>query len=151
MPRKKGTYYSREIGQKICEQLADGRSLRSICADQGMPGRTAVFRWLATDDDFRTLYVRARQMQADTLFDEALEIADDATNDWMQSKSKPGQVVNRENINRSKLRIDTRKWMVAKLSPKKYGEKIEVSGNGEAPLVTKVVREIVKAGRKKGQ
>jgi hypothetical protein len=146
-----GTRYSPQLASAICEALVEGRSLRSICTDDDMPGKSTVFRWLAEHAEFRVLYARAREVQADTLFDETLEIADDARNDWMERRTQKDAswVANGENIQRSKLRIDTRKWFVAKLSPKKYGDKVELAGTPEVPVV-KVVREIVKARRKKG-
>jgi len=146
-----GTRYSPQLGAAICEALAEGRSLRSICADEEMPGRSTVFRWLDEHAEFRVLYARARAVQAETFFDETIEIADDARNDWMERRTQKDAswVANGENIQRSKLRIDTRKWVVAKLSPKKYGDKVELAETADVPVV-KVVREIVKAGRKKG-
>ena len=121
--------YTEEIGDKICEGLADARSLRSICCDDDMPSQSTVFRWLADERfaDFRERYARAREAQADAIFDEMLDIADDGTNDYMGDDEK----YNGDAVARSKLRVDTRKWMAAKLSPKKYGEKIgfDVSHN----------------------
>ncbi|RYE96052.1 MAG: terminase small subunit protein, partial [Oxalobacteraceae bacterium] len=76
--------YSEEIADKICDGLADARSLRSICCDPDMPSQSTVFRWLGDDRylAFREQYARAREAQADALFDEMLDIADDGTNDW---------------------------------------------------------------------
>jgi len=93
-----------------------------------------VFRWLASDEAFREMYARAREAQADTLFDEILDIADDARNDWMEKRSAEGEQVgwqeNGEAIRRSQLRIDARKWMAGKLRPKKYGDKLDVEHGG---------------------
>lgn len=142
-----GMGYSRQLGISICDALAEGRSLLSICSDAGMPGRTTVYDWLARHAEFRELYDRAREWQAMALLDEALEIADDARNDWMRrhAEKEAGWVANGENIRRSKVRIDTRKWAVAKLSPK--GEGAKGMGSANAPVV-KVVREIVRPGQK---
>jgi hypothetical protein len=145
-----GTRYSVQLANAICEALVEGRSLRSICTDEDMPGRSTVFRWLEEHAEFRELYARARKVQAEIFFDETIEIADDARNDWMERRTQKdvSWVANGENIQRSKLRIDTRKWVVAKLSPKKYGDKAEDTGGSEAPVV-KVVREIVHVGKRK--
>lgn len=119
--------YSTAMADLICERLMDGESLRSICAAENMPSKSTVCRWLAAHDEFRDQYARAREAQSDTLFDEILDIADDATNDWMQRAGKDGLtawVENGEAMTRSKLRVDARKWMVSKLQPKKYGERI---------------------------
>lgn len=105
-----------------------------------MPSQSMVFRWLADDRyiTFRESYVRAREAQADALFDEMLNIADDGSNDWMEKRREDGSLetaVNHEHISRSKLRVDTRKWMAAKLAPKKYGEKLQHTGaDGEGPV-----------------
>lgn len=132
------TSFTEEMGDKICDMLADGRSLRSICAYEGMPSQSAVFRWLADERraTFRQQYARAREAQADALFDEMLDIADDGTNDWMERRRQDGstdEVLNSEHVQRSKLRIDARKWMASKLNPKVYGEKLDVT-SGNEPL-----------------
>ena len=146
------TQYSRQLAEAICEALVEGRSLASICANEDMPSRSTVFRWLDQHEEFRVLYARARKLQADILSDETLDIADDARNDWMQrlTQKQASWVANGENIQRSKVRIDTRKWLVGKLNPRKYGDRVELAGDPTAPLVTKVVREIVRPEKKKG-
>ena len=127
--------FTQETADIICERLADGESLRSICADDAMPGTSTVCRWLESNDAFREQYARARELQADALFDEMLSIADDAQNDWMarnvDENDNLAWSVNGEHIQRSKLRIDTRKWMAGKLRPKKYGEKLDVEHTGK--------------------
>lgn len=123
--------YTEAIADAICDALADARSLRSICCDEGMPSQSTVFRWLADERyaNFRERYARAREAQADAIVDEMLDIADDASNDWMErspdDKRGPGWDLNGEHVQRSKLRIDARKWMASKLRPKVYGDKIE--------------------------
>lgn len=136
---KPSVEYSDEIAGRICAGLADARSLRSICLDEGMPSQTTVFRWLGDERyaAFREQYARAREAQADALFDEMLDIADDGSNDWMQRKREDGstdEVLNHEHVQRSKLRIEARKWMAGKLRPKVYGEKIEHEHSGAIAL-----------------
>ena len=84
-------------------------------------------------------YAKARELQADTIFDEMFDIADDGSNDWMLKKSGDDEieVLNHEHVQRSRLRIDTRKWALARMAPKKYGEKLETTlkGDEDAPLV----------------
>jgi hypothetical protein len=137
------TSYNKEIGDRICEALIEGKSLRELCREDGMPAPAMVCRWLANpkNDEFRQQYARAREYQADTLFDESLEIADDASNDWMLRQNKDGSeawTLNGEHIQRSRLRVDTRKWMAGKLAPKKYGEKLttELTGKDGGPIET---------------
>lgn len=130
--------FSQEKADAICERLIEGESLRSICLVDDMPHASTVCRWLAKDADFREQYAHAREAQADTLTDEMLDIADDGTNDWMERKNDEGDVVrveyNGDAVQRSKLRIDTRKWYASKLAPKKYGDKVQLGGDPDAPI-----------------
>jgi transposase-like protein len=128
--------YTREIADLICERLANGESLREICRDAEMPSLSMVFRWINQHIEFREQYARARETQADVLADEIIDIADNASNDWMEKNFK-GQtqwVENGEAIRRSQLRVDSRKWVAAKMKPKKYGDKTIHSGDPENPV-----------------
>lgn len=127
--------YSEEIADRICAALAEARSLRSICLADDMPSQSMVFRWLADErySSFRERYARAREAQADAIFDEMLDIADDGSNDWIDRAREDGtvdRVLDHEHIQRSKLRIDARKWMAGKLRPKVYGDKLDVEHTG---------------------
>ncbi len=135
--RKKGrpSRYTPELAAKICARLAEGETLRAVCRDVAMPGKTTLLRWLADERnvDFRGQYAHAREMQADALFDEALEIADDATGDWA-TDAKGNKVLDHEHVQRSRLRVDTRKWAAGKLAPKRYGDKMQHTGDGGGPI-----------------
>jgi hypothetical protein len=133
----RATEYDPAIADKICSALADARSLRSICLDDGMPAQSTVFKWLSEQPSFSEQYARAREAQADAIFDEMLDIADDGSNDWMKITRQDGstdEVLNHEHVQRSKLRIDARKWMAGKLRPKVYGDKLEVEHQGGVTL-----------------
>ena len=121
------TIFDAEISATILDRIADGESLRKICCDDAMPGQTTVYRWLRENDEFRQHYAHARDLQADTLFDETLDIADDASNDWMErhAEDNVGWKENGEAIRRSQLRIDTRKWIAGQLRPKVYGPRVQ--------------------------
>lgn len=142
--------FTQELADSICERIGDGESLRSICSEEGMPSQVSVFRWLASRDEFSKQYALAREAQADALFDEMLDIADDGRNDWMATRDDEGNEAwraNGEHIQRSKLRLEARKWMASKLQPKKYGDKItnEHSGPDGGPIqVSRVERVIVR-------
>ena len=133
-PKKRKTgrpsLYTEALAAEICRRLAEGETLRSVCRDKAMPDKATVLRWLADKKKavFREQYVYAREMQADALFDEALEIADDASGDWTEDKDGK-KVVDHENIQRSRLRVDTRKWAAGKMAPKKYGDKLDLGGS----------------------
>jgi hypothetical protein len=116
----------------ICERIANGESLRQILETEGMPASSTVFKWLSDDASFSEQYARAREAQADAVFDDILSIADDGRNDWMQRNygEETRWVENGEAIRRSQLRIDARKWMAGKLKPKKYGERLDLHHSG---------------------
>lgn len=122
--------FNQPVADEINRRLAKGESLRSICNGSDMPHLSTVMRWLADPDraDFREQYAHAREVQADTLFDECLDIADDASGDTKVTEGG-GEVCNTEFVQRAKLRIETRKWMVGKLAPKKYGDKIDLTSS----------------------
>lgn len=133
--------YSQEIADLICERIADGESLRAICRDESMPCKSSVFKWLSVHALFADQYARAREAQADTMADEILDIADETAFDSIESENG-GLKPNQEWIARSRLRVDARKWLAAKMAPKKYGDKLqsEVTGADGAPLAIQIVR-----------
>jgi len=141
------TDYSDDLAGVICGRLADGESLRSICRGEGMPNIRSVMRWLSVNPEFSQQYARAREVQAESMFEEMLEIADDGSNDWIERKKQESdaddKVIDHEHVSRSKLRVDTRKWMLARMAPKKYGDatNIKLSGDAENPL-NLLVKEI---------
>ena len=142
------TAYTTQIAVKICNRIADGDSVRQICRDDGMPSKSTVFVWLAQNPEFVTMYEAARMIQADACFDEILEIADDGTNDWMEKNDpkNPGYSFNGEAFGRSRLRVDTRKWKLARMNAKKYGERVEHAHGGTDSNA--IVHEIVIRGVK---
>jgi len=134
-PKKTGrpSKYTPELAESICERLSCGESLTSICAAEGMSKRTTVVGWQGQHDGFSTAYARARIAYADAIFDEAMEIADDSLGDWT-TRTKKGEeirVVDHENIQRSRLRVDTRLRVAAKINPVKYGDKLDLNMSGD--------------------
>lgn len=105
-----------------------------------MPAQSTVFRWLADDErqEFREQYAHAREIQADTFFDEIVDIADDGSNDWMERKNRDDQslgwIENGEAMRRSQLRIEARKWLLSKMMPKKYGDKVDHNVTGQLEI-----------------
>jgi hypothetical protein len=96
----------------ICEQIADGKSLRSICSQEGMPVKYTVLRWLQADPEFAERYAQARIQAADALAEELQDLAD-------QAIREP------EKANAIRVAIDAKKWIASKLRPKAYGDRIE--------------------------
>lgn len=136
--------FPQEIADRICEQIAEGRSLRSVLKDEGMPASSTVFKALAADKAFAEQYARAREAQADALFDEILDIADESAND-SYTDDNGNERTNQEVVARSKIRIDARKWMAGKLRPKVYGEKVsaELTGANGGPVQIEEIRRVV--------
>ncbi len=136
--------FTQDIADAICERLSGGESLRTICFDEDMPNKATVFRWLAGNEEFRDQYALARETQADVLFDDILDIADDGHNDWMLRKFGEDErwVENGEALRRSQIRIDARKWMAGKLRPKKYGDKIEHDHTGQVVVIAKEAADL---------
>lgn len=120
--------FTHELAAKICERLQDGRTLREICRDEDMPDERTVRGWAASDrEGFYPQYARAREIGYQSMADELLEIADDGKNDWMERQGEDGHstyVLNGEHVQRSRLRSDTRKWLLSKALPKIYGDRI---------------------------
>lgn len=115
---------TQELLDTLCQRLMDGMSLREACSYEDMPDVSTIKRWLANDPAFCAQYARACEVRADHWADEILEIADDGTNDWVerQQDGRTVTVIDHEHISRSKLRVDARKWLMAKANPKKYGD-----------------------------
>ena len=127
--------YTQWKARAICMRLMDGESLRSICGIKGYPSRRTVLYWLTSNDEFLRQYTQAREIQQELLYEEMFEIADDASNDWMEKQDREGSNIgwkeNGDSVNRSRLRIDARKWAMERMAPKKYNpkQKIEHTGN----------------------
>ena len=123
------TIYSEQLAQVICESLMVGMSLRRICELDDMPAISTVMQWLASGKDgFMEQYAHARQVQAEYLLDELIDIADDSSKDYVIVDGQ--ERLDQEHIQRARLRIDTRKWNIEKLAPKKYGAKQQLEHTG---------------------
>lgn len=133
-----------QIVEAICERIAQGEPLRKIVKSEGMPHEVTVFRWLEKDEEFRAQYALARERQADFYADQCIEIADDGRNDTYELDDG-SQHVAHDHIQRSRLRVDTRKWYASKLYPKKYGDRNTTELTGEGGGAVKFVVELVKA------
>ena len=151
MPAGRPTKYTLALADKLCSQLSEGRSLRSVCEADDMPSKVTVFSWLRTNKAFLNQYERAKAEAADSLADEILDIADHSVNDYMAKLAEGGDEeaansikLHPENIQRSRLRVDARKWIASKLKPKKYGDRTMLAGDPDAPLPTEIVVNVVR-------
>lgn len=123
------TVYTKELGDILVERLSKGQGLKTICRDDGMPDAHTVRRWaLDLEHPFAPRYARAREMGMWEWADEILEISDNSKNDYIERLNKDGDTTTRvfdsENVQRSKLRADNRKWLLAKLMPKSFGDRL---------------------------
>lgn len=120
--------YPDEVWEDLMRLLMDGLTLREACERPGMP-KEAMVRKRAVEDPagFGAHYTKAREIGYARMADEILDIADNGSNDWMKRNDpeNEGYAFNNEHYQRSRLRIDTRKWLLAKALPKVFGDKIE--------------------------
>ena len=106
--------YNLNTTSQICKQIALGDSLRDVCEKDDMPSMVTVYKWIAQHDEFANQYARATQERADTMADEMLTVA----------RYEP-------DVNRARLIVDTFKWHMAKMRPKKYGDKLDIEATGD--------------------
>lgn len=133
--------FDKSITDEIFDRMAGGESLKRICSEDGMPSMQTVFKWLRLHPELGDNYARAITERADAVFEEMFTIADDGSNDTYVDDE--GNVrVDTDVINRSRLRIDTRKWALSRMNPKKYGDKIEQVHSGSVE-VSQITRRVV--------
>lgn len=126
--------YSQELADKFCELIANGASLRTACTEKDMPSPATIFKWMREHESFLKQYEKATMERTEAMAEELLDIVDDGSNDYMVRTGKDGSEswqINGENIQRSRLRADTRKWLMSKMKPKKYGDKLDVTSGGD--------------------
>jgi hypothetical protein len=136
------TTFDQYIADLICIRLAEGQSLREVLKNNGMPAQSTVYEWLLRHPSFAEQYTRAREEQADTLADEIIAIADEQPEIIAVVDKRTGELIEHKLdgafLQWQKNRIDARKWTAMKLKPKKYGEKVQLSGDAENPMQTKI-------------
>lgn len=133
------TTYNAELAEEVCRVLASSsKSLNKLCKlHKHWPPRSTLFEWRMRNDDFAASYARARQHQIEAFIDDIVDIADDASNDYMEDED--GNLVDRpDHIARSRLRVDTRKWLACKLVPKLYGDRTPKTDDDTQDAISKV-------------
>ena len=132
---KRAVQFNEKVAEKLLIDISNGKSVRRICENPPMPTRRTFYIWIQENEDFRKRYAEAKELCAENLAEEIIEIADDANNDFLVQDSEYGQrfVSNNAKLERAKIRIDARKWMAAKLLPKKYGnaKSVDLTTNGK--------------------
>lgn len=118
------TKYTDQLAENICTKIATTRkSLRRICKEEGISVQL-VLNWLTDKPEFLARYARAKEEQADLLVDMMLEVA-------FNSKGDDRAFVGINRIHRDKLKVDTLKFIASKLKPKKYGDKLDMTTDGD--------------------
>ena len=137
-----------KVFEEILEYIEDGKSLRSILKASDMPSSRTFFKWIDDDKEKVKRYSRAMEIRAESIFEDILEIADDGTNDFMTITKGDVEynVEDREVTNRSRLRVDARKFFLSKVLPKKYGDKLDLTSDGDALQAPKKI--IIKVNRR---
>lgn len=159
------TKYTPELAQRVCEELRKGKTLTSICKkDKSLPATQTVLRWVDENPDhFAEQYLRARLAGYTVMGDELLDIADDGSKDQEYPHPDGGEdevdeegepitrsmrnKINHENVNRSKLRVDTRKWLLSKALPKIFGDKLALEHSGSLNLGERLLASRKRTGK----
>jgi hypothetical protein len=126
---KKTVPYSEETAILLCDLLSQGNSLRSICREYPniMPEKSSVFDWIIKYPEFKKRYDLAKEESARALAEDLLEIADMSSGEIVGGKDSGDNA----RVQARKLQVDTRKWIMSKLMPKKYGDKLDMTTNGK--------------------
>jgi hypothetical protein len=139
-PRGRPSAFTQAVADEICSRLAKGEPLAQICRDDNMPAVRTVSDWKAAHADFSADFACAREEGFDQIAADCLDIADETSDDTIYGES--GARANTEWISRSKLRIETRLKLLAKWDPKRYGDKMQLTGDGGGPLETKSTLDV---------
>ena len=134
-PRLRGALvkFNETVADQICGRMSEGETLRQVCRDAAMPARSTVYRWLSRNPAFADQYAAAREALVASWADEIIDIADDGTTDYVTKVGRNGaeyEAVDQEHIQRSRLRVDARRWLLSKLNPGQYGDHVEVEHTG---------------------
>lgn len=121
--------YTDELAQSLLDHVAEGGLLIDWCRIEGHPSTSTVQRWTEANEQFRAAYARARETGLHVMAEEVIAISDDASGDWRKG-DKGEDVLDSEHVQRSRLRVDSRKWLASKLLPKVYGDKQQHEHSG---------------------
>jgi hypothetical protein len=133
--RGRPTTYTCELATEICNTIASTSiGTKKLCAENShWPAQDTLFTWLKTHPEFSEQYKRAKICQVDLLVDELLDIADDASHDLVIDETGK-KTYDSERVARSKLRVETRKWLASRLVPRVYGNKPDPDNDFESNM-----------------
>jgi len=115
----------------ILSFIEECNSLRSALRRENMPSSTTFLEWIKEDSEKAVQYARAMEVRSDVIFEQILTIADSNEKDILGVDDNGKEIVNNDVIQRNRLQIDARKWMLGKMQPKKYGEKLDLTSGGD--------------------
>lgn len=128
---------SPQVEDEICRRLSEGETLRAICRDEGMPPWRSVYDWIAQDEGFSARFARAREVGADAIAEETLDILDEPPE---RTNTEHGDKVDSGYVAWQKNRAEQRLKLLAKWFPKKYGDKQEIDLNVNSALAERLAR-----------
>ncbi len=127
-PIGRPTIYTSDLAAKLCNEIAKGKSLRKVCLAEDMPDITTVFDWLRIHKEFIQQYARATDERTEAHQELILDLGDEAI---ALSQELKGPQANAA-VQAVKLKADNLKWVMSKMKPKKYGDKIDMTSDGKA-------------------
>ena len=123
----RSTKLTKELTKEICTHITEKKTLIQIYHNENIPTTWTIKKWVTKHEEFDTMYAKTREIQINTFTNQIIEIAEDGSNDWIEKETKKNRLIetlDHEHFERSKLRIDTRKFLMSKITRHKYGEKI---------------------------
>ena len=144
--------YDQQLADQICYRIAAGETLASILQEPNMPTMTSIWTWIRDRPAFALAYNQAQREQMRSWANEIIHLADDSTEDWIKATGKRGQPIkptlNREHIERTKVRIQARQWLMARFAPEQFSEAVArgegtTSGGAQALLGGASAKELV--------
>lgn len=132
--------FSQEVFDLILERIMCGESVNAICADTGMPSRVSFYRWILKSDELRDKFDSALNARSHAMAEDLLEIADAPVGSLESGATDTGAV------NKQRLQVDTRKWLMSKMTPKKYGDRVDhVSSDGSMSQKPTTIQLVAKS------
>ena len=135
------TIFNQELANKICHELSQGYSLRTVCLPEEMPAISSIFNWFRTHPDFLAQYARAKEESADAMAEEILDIADETISVIKGGAEKKSSAL----AQAQRLRVDTRKWIMSKMKPKRYADTLDLTSKGDklpTPILNNIVNNV---------
>ena len=137
--------YTEELAKEICDTIAcTPKSTAKLCKEfPHWPSHETIYKWKRTIPEFADMYANAKRDQIEPLVDQILDISDDAKNDYY-ANNEGKELFDSEHVQRSRLRVDSRKWFAAKLAPRIYGDRLIINDKNDDSEARKVLETALK-------